>query len=168
MSNIEAEVHGRTFESADHARDRTAMACELYVAWIELDAMSNTYICPASEDMATREPSGLCNDSGELSVTLTHAHTTATESDCTGEANRDTNSSLRITHMFAEHPKLATTAVQRCAPLAERLWFCGVDCDVAGATCRCVRSSSWVQGYRPCCERQQDRENTDEINCEMN
>ena len=111
MSNIEAEVHGRTFESADHARDRTAMACELYVAWIELDAMSNTYICPASEDMATREPSGLCNDSGELSVTLTHAHTTATESDCTGEADRDTNSSLRITHMFAEHPEFAATAL---------------------------------------------------------
>lgn len=53
-------LHGRTVESADHARDRTAIAWELYAAWMELDAMSNTNICPASVDMATRDPSGLC------------------------------------------------------------------------------------------------------------
>ena len=49
----------RTVESADQAKDRTAIACELYATCIEFDAMSKTKICPASDDMATRDPSGL-------------------------------------------------------------------------------------------------------------
>ena len=58
----------RTVESADHAKDRTAMACELYATWIELVATSKMKICPASEDIATREPSGLCNTYSQRSI----------------------------------------------------------------------------------------------------
>ena len=58
----------RTVESADQAKDRTAMACELYATWIELVATSKMKIWPASEDMATREPSGLCNTYNQRKV----------------------------------------------------------------------------------------------------
>jgi hypothetical protein len=48
-----------TWESSDHARDRTAIAWDVYVEIKEVDSTSKTKICPDSVARATREPSGL-------------------------------------------------------------------------------------------------------------
>jgi hypothetical protein len=49
----------QTCESGDHDRERTAMACDVYVEVRALEARSNMKIWPLSTDNATREPSGL-------------------------------------------------------------------------------------------------------------
>jgi len=49
----------QTFESGDHDKERTAIACDVYVEVRVLEARSNMKIWPLSTDNATREPSGL-------------------------------------------------------------------------------------------------------------
>jgi hypothetical protein len=49
----------QTCESGDHDKERTAMACDVYVEVRVLEARSNMKIWPLSTDNATREPSGL-------------------------------------------------------------------------------------------------------------
>lgn len=49
----------QTCESGDHDKERTAIACDVYVEVRALDARSNMKIWPLSTDNATREPSGL-------------------------------------------------------------------------------------------------------------
>jgi hypothetical protein len=49
----------QTCESGDHDSERTAIACDVYVAVRVLEARSNMKIWPLSTDNATREPSGL-------------------------------------------------------------------------------------------------------------
>ena len=49
----------QTCESGDQDKERTAIACDVYVEVRELEARSNMKIWPLSTDNATREPSGL-------------------------------------------------------------------------------------------------------------
>ena len=136
---------GRTLESADHARERTAIAWELNVVWRELDPMSNRYIWPFSVDIATRDPSGLC---AALSTTRTR---NGTEAKWGAGMGVDTDSSLRMTHMFAKHPKLAAATGKGRAALSKSGGLSGVDGDISGAACGCVGSAFGVQRHRPRC-----------------
>lgn len=56
---------------------------------------------------------------------------------------------LRMTHMFAEHAKLAPPARQRRAALAKGVALSGMDGHVAGAAGRSVRSALGVQRHGP-------------------
>lgn len=62
-------MSGHTLLSGDHARERTAIACEVYVLTSVFDSRSKRYIWPVSEASAIRLPSGLCVDS-RLNVTI--------------------------------------------------------------------------------------------------
>lgn len=62
----------QTCESGDHDKERTAMACDVYVEVRVLEARSNMKIWPLSTDNATREPSGLYMGFNHLSKNDAH------------------------------------------------------------------------------------------------